>query len=501
MNRIASNLFCDLFCCLCRSAGRLATLTHRSDRLTVYSSYSPTKSVIRTDQAAIVVFKVNGLGALEQEGIFPTEGYSSANDSAPSPCVDASRSRLFVPNNMSNDVSVFTIHGDGSLEPVPGSPFPTGDGTMSATLHPNGNYLYVSQWRESTLGVYEIADSGQLIPVQTVGYFHTGLSAITPEGTFLYLAGMINGVRGYRIEENGNLIELPESPFTYPDMDRPQGIKLSSDGNTLFVLDVDTGIAAFRVEENGELSLVTGSPFALGGFATAFALTHDDRYIYGSAETQIQGFSVLPNGSLSTLPDSPFSEIIYLWAMLSSPDADRLYVGNSAEERIQTFSIAPDGSLEETGEPVGVQDDLGRLPRGMIYYRPAAITKIPIDIKPENRTNPVNPRSHGVTPVALLGTEDFDVTTVDVTTLRFGPDEAAPAHDLTDGWPYNDPLRDVNCDGFVDLLVHFKTQETGILCGDTEATLTGTLQDGSAVEGTDSIRTVGCSYKARAQHR
>ena len=34
--------------------------------------------------------------------------------------------------------------------------------------------------------------------------------------------------------------------------------------------------------------------------------------------------------------------------------------------------------------------------------------------------------------------------------------------------------------------------ETGIVCGDTEATLTGELYDGTQVAGTDTVNTVGC---------
>jgi len=131
----------------------------------------------------------------------------------------------------------------------------------------------------------------------------------------------------------------------------------------------------------------------------------------------------------------------------------------------------------------------------------ALVVPIEIDIKPDAATNPINPRAHGVTPVALLGSEEFDVTDVDGTTLRLGPGEAAPAHDLAAGWPYGDPLHDVNGDGFTDLLVHFSTQASGIQCGDTEVTLTGQLLDGFPIEGTDSIRTVGCPHKSQSRKR
>ena len=49
-------------------------------------------------------------------------------------------------------------------------------------------------------------------------------------------------------------------------------------------------------------------------------------------------------------------------------------------------------------------------------------------------------------------------------------------------------------DGSPDFVVHFKASETGIACGDMEATLTGETSgsgDGP-FEGTDAVKTVGC---------
>jgi hypothetical protein len=120
---------------------------------------------------------------------------------------------------------------------------------------------------------------------------------------------------------------------------------------------------------------------------------------------------------------------------------------------------------------------------------PVPEIEVAIDIKPGSDRNPINLKSKGVIPVAILGSDEFDVTTVDVTTLAFGPAGAPPAHDLTEPGTYVGHLEDVNGDGLLDLVAHFHTQETGLMNGDTEATLTGANWDGVPIFGTDSVDT------------
>jgi len=103
------------------------------------------------------------------------------------------------------------------------------------------------------------------------------------------------------------------------------------------------------------------------------------------------------------------------------------------------------------------------------------VRQVAIDIKPQSIPNAINPYSRGVIPVAILGSDTFDVADVDVTKLAFGLDAASPAHNLTDSFTYNDHLQDVNLDGYTDLVTHYRTGETGIICGDMSATLTGVM--------------------------
>jgi hypothetical protein len=119
------------------------------------------------------------------------------------------------------------------------------------------------------------------------------------------------------------------------------------------------------------------------------------------------------------------------------------------------------------------------------------VPSIAIDIKPGSFPNSVNPHSRGAVPVAILGSNTFDVADVDVTTLAFGPNGASIAH-------LNGHLEDTNFDGVMDLVVHFETRDTGIVCNDESATLTGETLDGQPFEGSDSIRTVGCRASRRS---
>ena len=140
-----------------------------------------------------------------------------------------------------------------------------------------------------------------------------------------------------------------------------------------------------------------------------------------------------------------------------------------------------------------IGSDLQNPPRyrlSSIYYQFGPPIPISIDIKPATFPNSINPKSNGKIPVAILTTDSFDATAVDPTTVLFGAtgNEVAPVQSAT---------QDVDGDGDTDMVLHFVTQDTGITCGHTSASLTGALYSGVRIKSSDSIDTVGCNQEGR----
>jgi hypothetical protein len=110
-----------------------------------------------------------------------------------------------------------------------------------------------------------------------------------------------------------------------------------------------------------------------------------------------------------------------------------------------------------------------------------SVLAVNVDIKPGSSTNPINLQSTGVIAVAILSTATFDASTVNPASVTFGPSEATSTQNS---------LEDVNGDGRLDLVLHFRTQQTGIQLGDTQACLVGQTRSGTAIEGCDHIHIV-----------
>jgi hypothetical protein len=185
-----------------------------------------------------------------------------------------------------------------------------------------------------------------------------------------------------------------------------------------------------------------------------------------------------------------------------APDRGEIYSNPAA-----AVFLAPDSSYLQPGETsptlfvTFAQDDLMAGQEIIIYGAASTFafeartivtpidSKVPavIDIKPRSDRNRINTLSRGSIRVAILGSSSFDVEDVDVATLGFGPNGIEPKHDLTVTRAFLHHMRDVDRDGYTDLMMHYRIRDVGFSIEDTEACLSGRLVDGTGFEGCDSV--------------
>ena len=111
-----------------------------------------------------------------------------------------------------------------------------------------------------------------------------------------------------------------------------------------------------------------------------------------------------------------------------------------------------------------------------------------IDIKPGSDPNSINCKNgKEVITVAILSDASFDATTVDHATVVF--EGARETHMDRGGQPQRHE-EDVNGDGRVDLVLHFRLEDTSLSCGSVDGTLKGMTFGGRWIEGTDAVRMI-----------
>jgi uncharacterized repeat protein (TIGR01451 family) len=130
------------------------------------------------------------------------------------------------------------------------------------------------------------------------------------------------------------------------------------------------------------------------------------------------------------------------------------------------------------------------------------IVPVALNIKPGSLTNPINPNAGGNIPTAVLTTNageydlpyPFDATSIIATSVVFSPRETAwqfeGASEKHDKGHLEDALEldELTSDGDEDMVLHFKTQLSGIEVGETEACVKGEWTDDNA----DVFKFFGC---------
>ena len=116
----------------------------------------------------------------------------------------------------------------------------------------------------------------------------------------------------------------------------------------------------------------------------------------------------------------------------------------------------------------------------------SSVVHVSIDVKPGSETYaPLNPKSNGKVPVAILSTSSFDAMSVNPDTLTFGHrgSEDSLSHCGKSG-------EDINGDNMPDLICHFYNMDSGFVQGDLEGILRGQLRNGTVIEGRGLLKVI-----------
>ena len=317
--------------------------------------------------------------------------------------------------------------------------------------------------------------------------FVTGLSSrnafkITPGGTITEIidttgdgAGKtLSDALGIATDSSGNVFvtgALPDNAFKItPGGTITEIIDAAGDGGGNQLL-IPAGVATDS----------SGNVFVTGGVSdNAFKITPGGTITEIINATGDGGGNVL-DGPFDVATDSSGNVFV---AGFDSDNAFKITPGGTITEIIDSTG---DGAGNTLSGPFGIATDssgnvfvAGRNSDNAfkLELEPSSI-QVDIDIRPGIDPN-ILKVEEGSIRVAILGSATFDVSDVNVTTLKFGPNEASPDAD-------SNKFQDVNNDGFPDLTSKYLAVETGISLGDTEACLTGNLFNVTPFEGCDSV--------------
>lgn len=410
---------------------------------------------------------------------------------------------LFASNSRSGDISVFTIDATtGVLSAVKGSPFPAGpqipgfnSGGIGLAVTPDGKFLMAPGTGGKSISVFAIGSAGALAaipgsPFPTLGG-PDGMK-VTQDGKFLAVAELFRGMEMFSIGPDGSLTSLGG-----PSGGSPAGVEIDCSSSLLYVGEAvqwRTVVDGYSIAADGKLAPLPGSPFTLdtADNSNVVLLSSDDKTLFVSNQysSTITAFSVAADGSLSPLAGSPFALNRLAGGaagMATNQDGTLLYVADYSPSAVSVFNVATNGALAEVkGSPFATGIGHGML--SLTAFPPKTCTlTVEIAIKAVGPPPvPVNPRSQGKIPVAILSTLTFNaVTDLDIKSLTFGHtgNEASLAFCNAAG-------EDVNDDGLADLVCHFNTELAGFKAGDSTAVLKGKTFTGRMVQGSVEMRTV-----------
>lgn len=274
-----------------------------------------------------------------------------------------------------NTIAAFDRFADGSLAPLPGSPFAAGGagtGTIVGSqgalqVTGDGHFLLAVDAGSNQVSVLRIRPDGSLRQVEGSPVWSGGIEpvSIAVHRDLVYVANEGNGASGsnytgFKLNAHGRLKPIARSTYNLPPTALPGDILFNSTGNNLVGIEVGTTdpntfqIDSFTIRGDGRLTRAAGSPFpaeAAGPFGSEFSPRAPSRlYVSnahgGAGNGSVSAFKVSAHGVLSSIGHSPYpdGQTAPCWVEISH-DGRYLFAVNTGSTSISSYRILDDGSL------------------------------------------------------------------------------------------------------------------------------------------------------------
>ena len=246
--------------------------------------------------------------------------------------------------------------------------------------------------------------------------------------------------------------------FTAEEIEFGPGVQLIADGT--LEIDVPGAVDLDTTPGSGDVTLGTGDVILGTGDVTLITeILENDLPLINDP------------GGISTRPDTGGSEVTLIERSIE--------LGTRSRRTELTSELPPPYPctyLISESEPEEI---------GSFSLVASRTRDVGVEVWPGKKKKWIRLGRHRYVKVAVLGSEDLDVSEIDVRSLRLGPDGA---HAKMRGRKQarRRHYRDLNRDGYPDLKVRFKLRNSGIQKGDSEVCLTGSMQNGSLITGCDT---------------
>lgn len=236
-----------------------------------------------------------------------------------------------------------------------------------------------------------------------------------------------------------------------------------------------------------DLLMPNGSAWPAGSILAA-AVYSSPELEQGSHTSTLRVLACNPDGSTGTQPATVTpGQTFYLAASMQTPARGRWSQAGYTVPAANGFLDAAN-TLRAIPDPEAPPEVLVQLVQGL---QPSCSTcafapELRIDVKPGSADNSINIGSKGVIPVAILGSDRFDVRDIAPATLRLG----LLAVRTQKGGAVQCAIEDVNGDSYPDLVCQFQNDAASWTTRQSIVTLSGKLVNGETIFASDTVRLV-----------